>query len=113
MSDYLAYVMDCLKSIGGISARAMFGGHGLYCRSQIFALIADGELYFKVGDHNRADYEAVGSEPFTYEGKGKTITMSYWKLPEDVLADAPELKRWVERSLAVKPSAKPKKRKAA
>lgn len=117
MNDFLAHVMEYLAPLGGMSARAMFGGHGIYCHGQIFAIIADGELYFKVGDDNRADYEEAGSHPFQYDGKGKVITMSYWSLPEDVLSDPAQLKQWVRRSLEVsaksaKKSADPKPRKS-
>jgi len=79
----------------------MFGGWGIYKRGKIFAIVADGELYFKVGDSNRAEYETHGSHPFIYESKGKPMTMSYWLLPEEIMESREDLAEWIERSLAV------------
>ncbi len=88
------YVLDQLKAVGGVSARAMFGGYGLYTGGVMFGLIADG-LYFKVGDDNRADYVARKSQPFVYESSGrKPITMSYWRVPDEVLDDVEDAKAW-------------------
>ncbi len=94
--DYV--VGDLLAEIPGITSRAMFGGWGIYRNGKVFAIIADGRLYFKVGDHNRADFEALGSQPFRYQGKTKEITMSYWELPEEIAEDRERLREWVDRT---------------
>ncbi len=60
--DYV--VQDLLEKESGITSRAMFGGWGIYKNGLIFAINSDGELYFKVGDSNRADFEKVGSHPY-------------------------------------------------
>lgn len=100
--DYADYIIDLLSSWARVTAKAMFGGFGLYRQGQIFAIIVDDTLYFKVGDANRPDYEAAGSEPFTYEAKGKRkIAMSYWRVPEDVLEDAESLGAWAEKAYRV------------
>ena len=62
--DYVIY--DLFADISGISSRAMFGGFGLYKDGAIFGIIVEGELYFKVGESNRGDYEELNSRPFTY-----------------------------------------------
>ena len=99
-----------MAGVPGITARAMFGGHGLYKDGVIFGLIADDELYFKTGDSNQKDYEAAGSRPFTYEGKkGKRIAMSYWEVPPDVLENRTEIGVWINK--AAKASLKAKKEK--
>ena len=94
------YVMDdLLGSMPGITSRAMFGGWGLYRDGVTFGIIADDELYFKVGDKNRPQYEKKQSGPFVYESSGKKVTMkSYWKVPADVLEDSHELAEWVSAS---------------
>ncbi len=74
--DYV--VSDLLGHIPGISARAMFGGYGLYQDGVIFGIIAGDELYFKVGESNKARYERMHSRPFVYTGHGKPMSMSYW-----------------------------------
>jgi len=114
---YCDYVLDLLSHVDGVSARAMFGGFGLYKAGVMFGLIADDVLYYKVGKSNQADYEDAGSEPFTYSGKNKPIQMSYWQLPEEILEDADDLRDWTLKALDValktkKSKSKPKKRKA-
>jgi len=100
-TSYKDYIMEALAPVGGVTARAMFGGFGLYKGGVMFGLIAMDELYFKVNDSNQADYAARKSKPFVYEGKTKAITISYWRVPEDVLEDAEELKLWVKKAYDV------------
>ncbi|KKW22038.1 MAG: TfoX domain-containing protein [Parcubacteria group bacterium GW2011_GWA2_51_12] len=108
LNEYVVH--DLLVGIAGITSRAMFGGYGIYKNGKIFAIIADGELYFKVGDGNRADYEKYGSKPFVYEAQGKQMAMSYWQLPQEMMENKDQVELWVERSLAAqKETKKPKK----
>lgn len=95
------YVIDQLHDFGGASARAMFGGFGVYKGGVMFGLITSDELYFKVDDSNRADFEARKSKPFVYEGKSKPIAMSYWRVPDDVLENADDLKAWAMKAYDV------------
>ena len=99
--DYV--VQDLLAGVRGVRARAMFGGHGLYKEDQIFGIIVDDQLFFKVGDANRKDYEAAGSQPFTYQvrNRKKRTSMSYWEVPASVMDDREALAEWMERSVAV------------
>lgn len=110
---FVTYVVDdLLANESGIAARAMFGGYGLYKKGQIFGMIVDDVLYFKVGENNRADYQEAGSKPFTYQAKkGKRVAMSYWEVPAEVLENPTQLKRWVSKSLAVAHSTKRKKKR--
>ena len=102
-SSFVDYVVsDLLGGLGGVRARAMFGGYGVYKDDTIFAIIVDDELYFKVGDLNRKDYEKRGSEPFVYVAKGnKRLAMSYWKVPAEAMEDLQVLEEWAEKSLRV------------
>ena len=102
-SSFVDYVTgDLLGGISGVRARAMFGGHGIYKGDTIFGIIVGDELYFKVGDSNRKDYEKASSEPFVYTAKGnKRVTMSYWKVPAEAMEDLQVLEEWAEKSLRV------------
>ena len=101
-STYLEYILnDAMDGIEGVTAKAMFGGYGLYKDGIVFGILADDELYFKVDDRNRAEYEKRGSRPFTYQGKNrKTIALSYWEVPAEILEDREVLSGWVEASVA-------------
>ncbi len=104
---FLDYVLERLEVVGHISVRAMFGGHGIYYKGVIIALIAYDELYFKVNGTNIQRFKDAGSKPFTYLGKqNKTITMSYWRLPEEVLEDDEQLADWVQVSYRVSKESK-------
>ena len=99
--EYCDYIIDLLSDWGQVSAKSMFGGYGMYRQGQIFAIIADDTLYFKVDEQNRSDYEAAESQPFFYEAKGKKISMSYWLVPTDVMDDPEILAQWAEKSYHV------------
>ncbi len=113
-SDFHSYVIeDLLIDIPGITSRAMFGGWGIYKDGVIFGLIADDQLYFKVDDQNKPQYEEHGSSPFVYEqgGHPKT-TMSYWLVPADILEDKNALSKWVEEACQASIRSKTQKKKS-
>ena len=84
---FVAHMLDLLSPLGAVRARAMFGGWGVYHDDQMFALIADEELYFKADSQSQERFAAAGSAPFLYEGRGKTVQMSYWRCPEAAMDD--------------------------
>jgi DNA transformation protein len=86
-SAFIAHLIDQLGPFGPVSARAMFGGFGLYSRGVMFALIAGETLYFKTDAINRPEFEAAGMGPFVYESRGKRTAMSYHEAPPDSLED--------------------------
>lgn len=95
----MEYVLDLLSCHKGIAVRAMFSGHGVYKDGIIFAIIIESELYFKVGPSNINDYKQEDSCPFTYQGKDKMVSMSYWKVPEHIMEDQDMLDEWMQKSL--------------
>jgi DNA transformation protein len=91
--EYLSYIIDQLAVFGPVVPRRMFGGAGLYYNGVMFALIADDVLYFRVDDANRADYEALGSEPFR-PYPAKNAVMPYYEVPVDIVEDGEEIAGW-------------------
>lgn len=87
-----------LEALSPVSVAGMFGGASLRAAGIVFALIIDQELYFRVDDSSRADYEAAGSSPFSYARKdGREITVgSYYNVPADVLEDDVMLNDWAK-----------------
>ena len=105
-------VSDVLGHIPGISAKAMFGGYGIYQDGLVFAIIADDKLWFKVDETNKTDYQTAKSKPFTYKGHNdKVYEMSYWELPPEVLENHSEIAEWVVKSVNVARASKLKKKK--
>ncbi|HYB65865.1 MAG TPA: TfoX/Sxy family protein [Steroidobacteraceae bacterium] len=112
-TDYLAYVLDQLAALGGVSSRRMFGGAGLYCDEFFFGLISHDTLYLRVDDSNRADYTARGAGPFRPFADRPELSMSYYEAPADVLEDARALAEWARRSVGVAMRAPPPREKKA
>lgn len=100
-SSYLEYLLDQLHWLGLVSSRRMFGGAGLFLDGLMFGLVIDNTLYLKADAETRALYEAVGCGPMCYERKGKTVALSYYQLPEEVLDDRDQLVDWVNGAYAV------------
>jgi len=97
-TEFVAYVVELLQSIGPVRAKAMFGGHGIFLDGVMFGLIADSVLYFKVDKETRNEFSAKGLEAFTYSKKGKEYKMSYYQAPEEVLEDADEMNFWANKA---------------
>ena len=98
-------VNDLLSGFDGVRSRRMFGGYGIFQGDTMFGLIAEDELYYKVSDLNRRDFEKRGSKPFRYTSRGKSVALSYWKLPSEVMDDLQELEEWTKKAIRVSLSA--------
>lgn len=82
---FAEYVVgDLFGYLDDVSARAMFGGYGIYRGGVMFGLVEDGELYFKVNDEQKEKYLEFGGRPFTYMKEGKPQELSYYFIPEEV-----------------------------
>ncbi len=100
-AEFLDFLKDQLRGLGHVTTRRMFSGAGIYCDGVIFALMLRDELHFKVDDGNRRAYEAEGLEPFSYDAKGKTVTIgAYWRVPERLFDDPDEMLDWARAALA-------------
>ena len=110
-SEFAEFVVESLQPLGGVSARRMFGGWGIYKDSVMFALIAYDTLYFKVDDGNRAAYEDAGLPHFTYADKGKPIRMPYYEAPSEGFDDPEILCAWAREAFAAALRTKKPKRK--
>ena len=95
-SDFVAHALDLMRAWARVDARAMFGGWGLYRDGRMLALVADEVLYLKVDAQTAARFAAAGSAPFVYSGKSRTITMSYWRAPEECLETPAAMHAWCE-----------------
>lgn len=96
----LAHLQEVLSGIGSIRARAMFGGHGLYCDGLFFGLVISGQLFLKVDAQSRDAFRDAGCRPFVYEGRGKSIEMSYWSVPESAMDSPDDMQPWARLALA-------------
>jgi DNA transformation protein len=107
--SFKEFVLDQLSALPDVRAKAMFGAHGIYSGEKFFAILDEGRLFFKTDMQSQADYTARGMGPFTYEMKGKMMTMAYHEVPPDVLEQPQELTAWAQRAIQIA-AAKPKRR---
>jgi len=103
---------ELMSSLGHVTARRMFGGHGLRIDELFVGLIAFDRLYLKADDITKSSFAAAGCEPFVYHGKTRPVTMSFWSVPAEAM-DAPESMRpWarlaMEAALRARQAAVPK-----
>ena len=98
--EFRDFVLDQLARVPELRSKRMFGGVGLYSGELFFAIVAADELFFKVDDSNRPAYEAAGSEPFRPLADPKRpVSMSYWRVPIEVLEDPAELVVWARAAI--------------
>ena len=121
-AQFVAHVAECLRGLGAIEVKRMFGGWGFYHQGVFFALVMHETLYLKTDERNRGRFDARGLEAFTFEKGGETVQTAYRAAPEEALDDPRVMARWARsayeaalRKAARKPAArrKPKGRTRA
>jgi len=115
-ADFIAWVIELARPTTRVSARAMFGGHGLYSDGIIFAIVIDDTLYFKADAGNRHEFAAQGLEPFVYTSRsGERTAMSYHRAPEEALENPDAMAHWLRSAMGASLRAaagRPKRRSA-
>lgn len=94
---FLDRVVDGLAPLGEVTARSLFGGHGLYWGGTIFGVLFRGRLYLKVDEQSKYDYESRGMGPFRpFE---RQTLKSYYEVPPEILADPDALSSWAGEAI--------------
>jgi DNA transformation protein len=96
--EFMEKVTGLLSPLGDISSRPMFGGYGVFCGSNMFALISGAALYFKADDSNKDMYIQAGSKQYK--------PMPYYEVPDQILSNSDKLKEWAKLSIAAASKAK-------
>ncbi|MCH7689378.1 MAG: TfoX/Sxy family protein [Planctomycetes bacterium] len=101
-NEFVDFVLEMLSRLGGVRAKAMFGGHGIYYEGIMVGLIVGDVFYLKVDDQNWPTFEKAGSRPFSYRRKNakKPVQLSYWEVPPFLFDDRDQLCDWALRSHA-------------
>ena len=103
-NEFLTYVLDQLRLLRNLEARAMFGGHGLYRDGIFFGIISKGRLFLRTGPSTRPKFIEAGMKPF--RPSAQQTLKSYYEVPAEVLDDASTFAHWAEEAahLASDPS---------
>ena len=98
---YAEFLREQLAPLGRVTMRRMFGKTGVFCDGVMFGMVTENTLYFRVDDQNRATFkEAQSSPPLNYAKKGRTIDLSFWRVPERLFDEPDELIAWARAALA-------------
>jgi len=83
-----------------VTARAMFGGYGLYLEGTYFGLIADGHLYFRTNEETRPEYVRRGMAAFqpASRPRGPRTVGKNFEVPAEVRASTRRLRTWALRA---------------
>lgn len=100
-----------LDSIGAVRAQRMFGGWGLYAGEVFVALILQDQLYLKAGPETAARFAAAGCQPFSYEAKGRRVSLGFWSAPAEAMESAALMEPWARLALQAALAARPRARK--
>ncbi len=98
-SGYLELVKELLAPLGHVSARAMFGGHGIYVDGAFVAIVWKDQVYLKADAETRPRFEARGLTPFRPSASGD-YSLAFFTPPEEALDDSEEFRPWAELALA-------------
>ncbi len=93
------FILDQLADLRSVTARAMFGGYGLYHRAIFFGIIHKGRLYFKVTTVTVPRYKNRGMKPF--RPNAKQTLKSFYEVPVEVIEDAEALTEWASLSVDI------------
>src|ERR1700738_3636072 len=100
-ASFAEFRREQLAPLVRVTMRRMFGKSGVFCDGLMFGMVTDNVLYLRVDDHNRTAFkEAQSYPPLSYEKRGCTIDLSFWRAPERLFDEPDELVTWARTALA-------------
>ena len=109
-----AWVQEALEPLGVVTMRKMMGGATLYLDGIVFAILDEGEIWFKADAETDAIWDVEGCERFSMTFKdGRVDTMNYRRAPSDVYDEPEAMQRWAKLAVdaGLRGAAKKKPRK--
>ena len=100
MTGFTDHLHEVFGAFGPIATRRMFGGHGVWHQGLMIGLVVGDTLYLKVDEETRGQFEAQGLGPFEYARKGKTVALSYYRAPEEMLESPGDAVEWARLAYA-------------
>jgi DNA transformation protein len=98
--DFVTLALELVSGVGPVEARAMFGGHGLYARGVMFALLDDDELFLKTDDASRPRFVEAGCRSWVYVGRTHRLeSTSYYRPPDEAHEDPDAMRSWAALAL--------------
>lgn len=96
--DFVLY--DLMSKIPDISSRPMMSGWSIYSNAIPFAAIIGNKLYLKGKGDVADNLASLGWSKFEYEkSSGKTVSMNYWMVPDEIFDDQEQFDDIIEQIL--------------
>ena len=112
MNEFAEHLNEVFAEFGQVKLKRMFGGYGVYHNGIMFALVVDGQLYLKADDTTKNDFIEKSLPAFEYQRENKTIKMSYYRAPDDIMDDYQQAAIWARNAFDVaKRTYRPRKKK--
>lgn len=109
--EFVSYVVELMQGIGPVTAKRMFGGHGIFLDGLMFGIIDNNILYLKADKETENDFKKKGLAVFTYMKKGKEMKLSYYQAPEETLEEPEKMNFWANKAYHTALQAKALKQK--
>ncbi|NRA87296.1 MAG: TfoX/Sxy family protein [Rhizobiales bacterium] len=110
--EFAQWIVDQLSEFADVQTKRLFGGRAVLKDNLNFGLIFEDQLYLKVDDQTLANFHELDSQQFTYDKGGKTIYVSFWTIPENIIEDKEEFAEWARKAFdAALRAKKPKVKK--
>ena len=93
------YCLELVSGIGPCVAKRMFGGFGISYDGMNFALIAFEQLWLKVDAQTEPGFKQAGCSRFSYEAKGRSMSMGYCSVPAEAMDSAAAMLPWARLAL--------------
>jgi DNA transformation protein len=91
---FVAFAVELLGRVGPVRARAMFGGHGIYCGDLMIGLVDDDEVFLKTDPETRPRFEEAGCRQWVYAGGQKEMRTSYYRPPDEAHESPEDMEPW-------------------
>ena len=99
--EFIAHVLEMMQPAGRVSARAMFGAHGVYLDGLIVGIVDDDVLYLKTDARTRPTFVTRDLEPFRYTTRsGEIHSTSYYRPPDEALESPAAMRDWLRLALS-------------
>jgi len=98
-SRFVAHAVDLLSLLGGVRARAMFGGHGIYSGELMIGLLDDDEIFLKTDEVTRPRFLEAGCRAWVYEARGRAMETSYFRPPDEAYEEPEAMLPWARLAL--------------
>jgi DNA transformation protein and related proteins len=97
-NHFASQALERLAKVAPVSSRKVFSGVGLYHQGVLFGLLVQDAIYFRTDEFSRNLYRAREMPPFK-PGVAGDIEPAFYRLPDDVLGNASELKHWMRAAV--------------